>query len=397
MTSILDRDALGAFCRHTHVEVAGAAHGPLAGLTFGVKDIYDVAGVGTAFGNPDWLATHAVATKTAPPVERLLQAGARLIGKTQTDELAFSINGINAHYGSPINVNAPGRLTGGSSSGSASAVAGGLCSFALGSDTGGSVRLPASFCGIYGLRTTHGRISLDGARPLARSFDTAGWFATDLKIFAKVGDVLLTEAPTISSFNRILVAEDAFALVDPGVMNALGGTLDRVFHALGAPRRVTVAAEGLRQWFETFRIILFAEIWREHGEWITRTNPKLGPGIKERLQAASALVPADVAKAEAARAEIAKRMTALLEDRTILILPTVPGIAPLIETPLAELEDFRGRAQSLLCIAGLARLPQMTLPLGSLAGCPLGISLVGPARTDEMLIAAAARITDGIT
>ncbi len=394
MTSILDRDTLGAFCRHTHVEVAGAAQGPLAGLTFGVKDIYDVAGAGTAFGNPDWLATHEVATKTAPSVERLLQAGASLIGKTQTDELTFSINGINAHYGSPLNVNAPGRLTGGSSSGSASAVAGGLCNFALGSDTGGSVRLPASFCGIYGLRTTHGRVSLEGARPLAASFDTLGWFATDLKTFAKVGDVLLTEAPSKSSVDRVLIAEDAFALVDPGVMDALQGALGRVFHALGAPRRVTVAAEGLRQWFETFRIIQFAEIWREHGEWIRRTNPKLGPGIKERMQAASALVPADVAKAEAARAEIAKRMTALLESRTILILPTVPGIAPLIKTPLAELEDFRGRAMSLLCIAGLARLPQMSLPLGSLAGCPLGISLIGPVRTDEMLIAAAARIAD---
>ncbi len=396
MTSILDSDTLGAFCRHTHVEVAGAAKGPLAGLTFGVKDIYDVAGAGTAFGNPDWLATHPIATKTSPPVERLLQAGARLIGKTQTDELAFSINGINAHYGRPINVNAPGRLTGGSSSGSASAVAGGLCNFALGSDTGGSVRLPASFCGLYGLRTTHGRISLDGARPLAASFDTAGWFTTDMATFAKVGKVLLTDVPAGLSFDRVLIAEDAFALVDASVKDALQGALDRAIKAFGAPRPVTVSAEGLRQWFETFRIIQFAEIWREHGEWIRRTDPKLGPGIKERLQAASALAPADVTRAEAARAEIAKRMAALLEDRTILVLPTVPGIAPLVETPIAELEDFRGRAMNLLCIAGLARLPQMTLPLASFAGCPLGISLIGPARTDEMLIAAAARIADDV-
>lgn len=392
MSSILERDQLNAFCRHTHIEVSGAGKGPLAGLTFGVKDIYDIAGVGTAFGNPDWLATHPVPTKTAPVVERLLQAGASVLGKTQTDEIAFSINGINAHYGRTVNAKAPQRLSGGSSSGSAAAVAGKLCDFALGADTGGSVRLPASFCGLYGLRATHGRLSLEGACSLAPSFDSAGWFASDLPLFAKVGNVLLKGRKDWSKLDRILLAEDAFALVDPGVKEALAPALSQISRMLGVPQPVTVAAEGLPQWFETFRINQFAEIWREHADWIIRTKPKFGPGIAERVEIASKLDPAKIRKAEAARMEITKRVTGMLEDRSILIVPTVPGIAPLIDTPLSDLENFRGRAMSLLCISSLTRLPQMTLPMISFEGCPLGISMIGPAGADEMLIEVAQQI-----
>jgi amidase len=390
--TILDRDKLNAFCRHNHVELAGAAHGPLAGTTFGLKDIFDVAGVRTGFGNPDWLETHPVPERNAPVLERLLQAGAGLVGKTHTDELAFSLNGSNAHYGQPVNVNAPGRLAGGSSSGSAAAVAGGLCDFAIGSDTGGSVRLPASFCGVYGLRATHGRIPLDHVCALAPSFDTVGWFARDMAMFARVGDVLLADGWHAPALDRVLIADDAFALLPPAVASALAPARQRVTRVLGATRPATVSSDGLRSWFETFRIIQFAEIWRTHGDWLTRTQPRLGPGIKERLAVAAALDPADIAKAEHAREEIAKRVAGLLEDRAFLVLPTAPGIAITADAPLAELEDFRGRAMSLLCIAGLARLPQISLPLARFDGCPLGMSLIGPRGADEALIAAAARI-----
>src|SRR5688500_36916 len=194
MPFILERDAIGAFCRHTHAELEGAADGPLAGLTFGAKDIYDVAGRKTGFGSPEWLATHDEASATAPAIQLLLDAGARMVGRTQTDELTYSLNGENAHYGTPSNVNAPGRIPGGSSSGSAAAVAAALVDFALGSDTGGSVRAPASFCGIYGMRPTHGRVSLEHACPLASSFDTAGWFARDPAVLARVGRVLLRDS-----------------------------------------------------------------------------------------------------------------------------------------------------------------------------------------------------------
>jgi amidase len=392
MPSILERDQLNAFCRHTHIEVAGAKQGPLAGLTFGVKDIYDIAGVGTAFGNPDWLKSHAVPTKTAMVVERLLAAGASIVGKTQTDEIAFSINGINAHYGPTINPKAAGRLSGGSSSGSAAAVAGGLCDFALGGDTGGSVRLPSSFNGLYGLRTTHGRIAMTGDCVLAPSFDVAGWFARDLPLFAKVGDVLLTGGRTWPEFNRVLVVEDAVALTDPGIKDALQPMQDRITRALGPARPVTLADEGLQSWFETFRTIQFSEIWREHGDWIKQTKPRFGPGIAERIEVASKLDPAEITKAKTHRVDIMQRVKGLLEDNTILILPTVPGIAPLVDTSLAELENFRGRAMRLLCISSLTGLPQINLPGATFDGCPVGISLIGPPMADEALIQTAQRI-----
>ena len=236
--SILDRDHVDAFCRHTHVALPGAATGPLAGLTFGLKDLYDVAGHRTGFGSPDWLATHEPAQSHAFVTERLLNAGARLVGKTHTEEMAFSLSGENAHYGTPVNVAAPGRIPGGSSSGSAAAVAAGLVDFAIGSDTGGSVRAPASFCGIYGIRTSHGRIALDGACPLAPIFDTCGWFARDAHLLARVGDVLLGGSPRTPG--RLRIAQDAFAYALPEVADALQDGVDRVSRVLGAAERISV-------------------------------------------------------------------------------------------------------------------------------------------------------------
>ncbi len=388
MTCILDRDTIGAFCRHTHAELAGAASGPLAGLTVGVKDIYDIAGHKTGFGNPAWLATHEAASATAPVVQQLVAAGADMIGKTHTDEMAFSLNGENAHYGTPVNVSAPGRIPGGSSSGSAAAVAGGLCDFAIGTDTGGSVRAPASFCGIYGIRPTHGRVSLAGACPLAASFDTCGWFARDPALLERVGRVLLG-ADVPPKPGRLLLAHDAFALAGDAVTQALQPAVARISALFGTAAPVTVSAEGLPQWFQVFRLLQGAEIWAQHGAWVTRVKPDLGPGVKERIQWTSALDANDVVAAQEKREDISRRMSALLAGNTVLALPTVPGIAPLRNTPPAELDDFRGRAMGLLCIAGLARLPQVTLPLGTLNGCPIGLSLIAQRGADEMLLALA--------
>jgi amidase len=388
MDSILERDQLGAFCRHTHVAVKGAATGPLAGLTFAAKDIYDIAGHKTGFGSPEWLATRPAATRTAPAVQRLLDAGAGMIGKTHTDELAFSLNGENAHYGTPVNVNAPGRIPGGSSSGSAAAVAGGLCDFALGSDTGGSVRAPASFCGIYGIRPTHGRISLEGVCPLAPSFDTAGWFARGAELLERVGRGLLGEERPAAA-RRLLVAEDAFAVADGAVARALQPGLDRLSALLGSSQRVTVAPEGLRQWFQLFRLLQGAEIWAQHGEWVRAVKPRLGPGVKERIEWVSTIDPREVVPARARREEIAQRMQDLLAGDAVLALPTVPGVAPLRNTPRAEIDEFRGRAMCLLSIAGLARLPQVSLPLARVDGCPVGLSLVAARGGDAMLLSLA--------
>jgi amidase len=144
--------------------IRGAANGPLAGLTAVVKDMYDIAGSRPGGGNPEWLAAQKPAARHANAVEKILAAGATITGKTICDEFFYSVSGVNAHYGTPPNVRAPGRIPGGSSSGSAAACGANTCDFALGSDTGGSVRVPASFNGVYGLRPTHGRIDLTGGR-----------------------------------------------------------------------------------------------------------------------------------------------------------------------------------------------------------------------------------------
>jgi amidase len=388
MDSILHRDEIGAFCRHTHVAVKGAGAGPLAGLTFGAKDIFDIAGHRTGFGSPEWFATHTAAVRTAPTVQRLLDAGAEMIGKTHTDELTYSLNGENAHYGTPVNVNAAGRIPGGSSSGSAAAVAAGLCDFALGSDTGGSVRAPASYCGVYGIRPTHGRVSLEGACPLARSFDTAGWFARDAALLERVGRVLLGEERA-GTPGRVLVAQDAFDLAGKAVTQALQPALDELGAVARETEAFTVAPEGLPQWFQVFRLLQGAEVWAQHGAWVNRVKPDLGPGVKQRIEWTSTINARDVGPAKAKREEIARRMNDALAGNAVLALPTVPGIALLRNAPPAETEDFRGRAMSLLCIAGLARLPQVSLPLARLDGCPLGLSLVAARGGDMMLLALA--------
>ena len=333
MNEIVANDRLGAFRRDTHVELTGASDGPLLGLTFAVKDIYDIAGHKTGFGSPDWLRTHGPATHTASAVLRLLDAGAHLIGKTHTDELTWSLTGENAHYGAPVNVNAPGRVSGGSSSGSASAVAAGVVDFAVGSDTGGSVRLPASFCGILGIRPTHGRISLDGVCPLAPSFDTCGWFARDVDILQRVGRTLLRDDAPAPRPGRLLIAEDALAIAGKAVVNALRPALDKLAALIGTPTPVIVADEALTRWMDYFRFLEAAEAWACHGEWITRQKAALGLGVRERFAWAPTVRSEDVTRAKARREEIARRLARLLEGPTVLALPSAPDIAVLRNSP----------------------------------------------------------------
>ena len=392
MNEIVANDKLGAFCRHTHIEVKGAAQGPLAGLTFGVKDIYDVAGVKTGFGSPDWLRTHEPAARTAPAVQMLLDAGAHLVGKTHTEEMAWSLTGENAHYGTPVNVNAQGRIPGGSSSGSAAAVAAGLVDFALGSDTGGSVRLPAGYCGILGVRPTHGRISLDGVCPLAPSFDTCGWFARDAALFERVGRVLLRDSAPARTPARLLVAEDAFGFADGAARAALEPALNRVAALIGAPQYVAAGDEPLTTWGDHFRFPQGAEAWECHREWVTRVKPAFGPAVGSRIAWAATVTPEDAARARARREEITRRMGDLLAGNAVLALPSAPGIAPLRNSPPKIVDDTRARALPMLCIAGLARLPQVSLPLATLDGCPLGLSLVAAKGNDTMLLALARKL-----
>ncbi len=385
-------DEFGALCRHTHVALPGADRGPLSGLTFVAKDVFDVAGHRTGAGSPDWLRTHGPARDTAPAIARVLAAGARMVGRAQTDELAYSLNGQNAHYGTPVNPRARGRIPGGSSSGAAVAVAGGLVDFALGTDCGGSVRLPASYCGVLGVRPSHGRIPLEGAVPLAPSFDTVGWFARDPAVLESVGRVLLDDDGKARPARRLLVAADLFATVPVLVAAALEEPVRKVAAAVGSMDRTQVLEGCEIDGVAVFRTLQGAEAWTAHGDWIRRTSPNFGPGVRERFALAAAVSAEQAAKAKTERERFAAHIAGILEDGLVLCLPTAPGIAPLTTATLGELEEFRRQALALLSVAGLARVPQVNLPLGSLDGCPLGLSIIAPAGADAALLALAGQV-----
>lgn len=393
MTSLAQSSA---FRDYGELNLSLGGDGPLAGLTFGVKDLFDVAGVPTGVGSPEWLATHPVPTRTAPAVQRLLEAGARLVGKTCTDEMAWSLAGQNHHYGTPPNPAAPGRIPGGSSSGSASAAAAGLVDFSVGSDTGGSVRLPASFCGLFGLRPTHGRIDIDGAVPLAPSYNSVGWFARDGRVFAKVGLALLPDASPLRLPSRLLIAEDMFALAGPEVHSALAPALAVVQSLLGPAVQIDLAGGEIAVWRNAFRLIQSSEAWACHGAWITATRPAFGPGVRERFATAATLDEAEVEAARRLRAAIRVRLDGLITPGTVVLIPSAPGIAPLLGVGEAELEAFRAKSLALLCPAGHAGLPQISLPLATRDGCPLGLSLIAARGDDEMLLAVADAVSASV-
>jgi amidase len=379
----------GAFAPGPRCHETPTGSGPLNGLKFAVKDLFDIAGLVAGGGNPDWRRSHRPATRTAPAVARLLTAGAELIGRTVSDELAFSLEGENVHDGTPVNPACPDRLPGGSSSGSAVAVALRLCDFALGTDTGGSVRIPASFCGLYGFRPTHGRIPLDGVIPFAPTYDTIGWFARDGRTLAAVGEVMLggigTDAPT-----RFLIASDAFALAEPRCADLLLRRAAR-FRPADA---IEVFAGDQTEYFEAYRVLQGAEIWRSLGPWIEATKPSFGPAIAGRFADAAAIAAHQVAAYQPVRRRIAGRLRALVPEGTALLLPSSPTIALPRDSGGEVRGAFYRAALTLTSIAGHAGLPQVSLPVASIEGCPLGLSIIGAKYGDLPLLALASAVDD---
>lgn len=370
--------------------LTGRPGGPLDGLRVAVKDMYDLAGERTGGGSPDWLAQQRPASRHAGAVARLLDAGATIIGKTICDEFFYSVSGANAHYGTPANVRAPGRLPGGSSSGSAAATAAGACDLALGSDTGGSIRVPAAQCGIYGLRPTLGRIDLSGVMAMAPSFDVPGWFASGPGIFRKAGAVLLDGARVGAGVENLLLADDAFAQADEVVAAALREALAAMEAVLPEARPITTAPDGFDGWREAFRIIQARETWASFGDFITQHHPNLGPGIKERMAFAATVSADDAEAARRIHDGARRRIHALVPPGTVMALPTTPCIAPRIDAEAGALESFRIRVMRLTCIAGLGGLPQVSIPVGTVGGCPIGLSFIAWAGGDEALLDLAA-------
>ncbi|BBN12172.1 protein MpAMI1 [Marchantia polymorpha subsp. ruderalis] len=382
---------------------------PLTGLTFAVKDIFDIEGMVTGFGNPDWLKTHEPAIRTAPAVELVLQAGAKCIGKTHMDEFAYSINGENKHYGTPVNPAAPSRIPGGSSSGSAVAVAADLVDFALGTDTGGSVRAPAAFCGILGFRPSHGVIPTEGVTPMAQSFDTVGWFAKDPAVLRQVGHVLL-QLPymEVRQPRRVLIADDCFKMSLLPQDQILGSVLKAIHKLLGrqvvqminvgdyiernvlsiksfrgAENLTGSTLEGLR---DAMRALQRCEFKDNHGEWINSVQPDIGSDtagrIKDALEASSDLV----SLIHKIREQSRLAMNELLKNDTILVLPTVPDLAPRLNSKESTLAEFRSKAFTLLCIGGMSGCPQVNLPVGEVDDVPVGVSIMAKHGGDRFLL-----------
>ncbi|MDP3205659.1 MAG: amidase [Hydrogenophaga sp.] len=385
-------DTVGAWVPHGRFVIEPVASGPLSGLTFAAKDVFHVAGHPTGAGNPTWLATHAVPTDHSPVVAQLLDAGAALMGKVLTDELAYSLHGDNAHYGTPINSAAPERVTGGSSSGSCAAVAAHLVDFALGTDTGGSTRVPASYAGLWGLRTTHGLVSAEGLVPLHPAFDTVTWLAFDAATFERVAAVLLP--PSDFTPTRVLVPQDAWDLADPVFAEPLQRARDALATLLHTePQTLRVAGDTpLADWRQTYATAGAHEGWATHGAWITEHQPVFGAAIGARWKTASAVTDEAAATARAQAATVRSQVRALLGTDSLAVLPSAASLAPRRDADPTDVDAVRLRTMSITCIAGLAGLPQVSLPLTLPDGTVLGVSLLGPAGSDLALIRLAVQL-----
>ncbi len=411
-------DPLNAFLDVPQVAVPNAQTGPLAVLGLAVKDIFNVAGYSTGCGNPQKFTETAPATKTASAVQLILDAGAHFLGKTQTDEFAFSLMGQNSHFPEPVNSAAPDRVTGGSSSGSAAAVTGGLADIATGTDTGGSIRAPASFCGLVGLRTTHGRISLEGTMPLAPSLDTFGWFAKDIETYERVAEVVLRAPPSplrggsdgeagrgggaataADSSDKAPAKLLSLTALDALVLGNAEATeyhrmLFIIANLLGEAKPAKPLTHSSDELYWSFRKIQAREAWANHGDWISAHPGSLGKGVEDRFRFGTTIDDQALVEAHAVRAAFRDELRDLLGDDGILVLPTVPGAAPLKADTAENLLGYRERALRLLCLSGLSGFPQVTLPLGTVDGAPFGLSLLGPPDSDLQLIGLGRRILE---
>ena len=370
-----------------------AASGPLSGLTFAVKDLIDVRGYPTSGGQATILAKSGIKDTTAPTVQKLLDSGAELVGKAITEELAYSIVGNNIHFGAPINSANPDRYTGGSSSGSAAVVAAGLVDFALGTDTGGSVRAPASNCGLIGIRPTHGRVSLQGAMDLAPSFDTCGWMTRDMNTFVRVADVLLgDDSHPLPQSLRVIEPSDAWAELSAEIAQSLSAPRAKIRGCFARQETTTVALESFEQMLTHFRSIQGFEAWATYGQFIQEELPVLGEGIAARFEISRQVTRAQYDAGHEFRKRFQDHIDAILKTDGVLLIPTMTQVAPLRGTAEPALDQYRATNFRVLCIAGYGALPQITLPVANHQGAQLGLSLVGPRGSDRSLVSLAQQV-----
>ena len=360
------------------VKLEPTGKGLLDGRTFSVKDVFAVRGERNSAGNPTWFETHDAAEATAPVIEELLSEGASVQGLTHTDELMYSLNGENIHYGTPPNPLAEGHIPGGSSSGSAAAA----CehSFTLGTDTGGSIRVPASYCGLFGIRPTHGKVSLEGVIPLAPSFDTVGWMATSSESLAKVGDVLFKGDP-MPAFTRLIMDPQAWSFLSEEDQQLLAGAIPSNIH-----HQIKPITEPLAEWATLFRYIQGVEIWRTHGDWVRKEEPHFAPPIAERFEWAGTLDEGGYESAKEQQGKITAHLQEKLSSEELLVIPTTASAAPRKHASPQEVESVRTKTMQLTCIAGLSGFPQVTVPVMRADGLALGLSFIARRGSDRALL-----------
>ncbi len=381
----------------------GAWEGPLAGLSFAVKDLFAIKGYRIGAGNPTFLDSSRAETTTAPAVGDLLSGGASLRGIARTDEFAYSIAGDNVHYGTPPNGALAGALPGGSSSGPATAVATGQAAVGLATDTAGSVRVPASYQGLWGLRTTHNLVPRQGMLPLAQSFDTIGWLTRDGATLQRVADWCLSfggSGSTESEFGasdsdldlRFTVPEEILAAAEPETRAAFEALVARVKdHA----EVTTVSIGRLDDYYDPFRVVQAAEAWRNNGDWLTAHPNATGPAVAERFRIAATITAEDESAARAALKPLRARLEDLVAG-TVFLLPTVPGPAPMRTLRGERVDSVRQATLRMTAPAAVAGLPAISVPLltvpSPLGRAPVGVCLISRAGTDIALVRLARRL-----
>lgn len=351
------------------------------GLRVAVKDTIDIGGHPTRCGSRA-LEETAPAGRNAAVVDALLAADCRIVGKANLHELAFGVTGVNAYTGTPLNPRFPDRIPGGSSSGSAAAVAAGLADFALGTDTGGSVRIPACCCGVYGFKPTFGRVSRKGVQPPASSLDCVGPFAASATMVTKAMTII---DPTFAP--ETLDHTPRLGVVSVEASPDVAAVVDAALAASGAAV-TAVALAGMKAAYAAGLTIINRENWTALGRLVTSpAGEAIGPDVRNRLLTASATTDTAVAEAEAIRATVSEEIDSALEGYDALVMPTMPDVPPTLE----EASDARAaiRITALVRAFNLTGHPALTMPLITADGLPAGLQLVGKKGDDARLCALA--------
>lgn len=384
------------YCCQGPEQISATAQGPLSGFRFVFKDLFDVTGYKTGAGNPKWLETHACAANTSPLISQLLSAGAECVGRVQTDELAYSLNGQNIHYGTPVNPVAPECIPGGSSSGSAVTVANLECDFSIGTDTGGSVRVPASYCGLFGLRPTIGALDLSHCFELSKTFDTAGVFARELSLLREVWRVLSkSESESHSVVKLYLDHQCAQVLTQE--------RLDRFMAWCKQADIEVITGDLLKEsgWVLSelsllFRTIQGHDIIEKHDLWLEQYGGSLDPAILQRVKWSRTISDDEYQQALEKQSEFKALIKEHLADNALLwAIPTTPSGPPELTLSGDELATYRTQLMGLTSIAGLCGFPQLHLPMRAMTEGPCGMSLLGLPGSEEQLVATGEQLIKG--